>query len=76
MAITIEGRESLQIPEGSHPARISALKVEKRGKEQLVNGLVGLFMSSKFEYLDVHVELEDVTAKDGKHPDINSVSSW
>lgn len=27
-------------------------------------------MGSKFEYLDVHVEVSDVTTKEGKHPSI------
>jgi hypothetical protein len=31
--ITIRGRESTVIPEGIHPAKITAVKVEKRGKE-------------------------------------------
>jgi hypothetical protein len=48
---------SVIIPEGKHPARISALKVEKRGKEN-------------YEYLDVHVEIQDVETKEGKHPSI------
>lgn len=57
MPIKIVGRESTIIPEGKHPARISALKVEKRGKEN-------------YEYLDVHVEIQDVETKEGKHPSI------
>jgi hypothetical protein len=57
MPIRITGRESTTIPEGKHPARISALKVEKRGKEN-------------YEYLDVHVEIQDVELKDGRHPSI------
>lgn len=57
MAITIKGRESMSIPEGAHPAKIKELKVEKRGKEQ-------------FEYLDIHVDVMDVTTKAGTHPSI------
>jgi hypothetical protein len=60
MPIKIVGRESTIIPEGKHLAKISALKVEKRGKEN-------------YEYLDVHVELQDVETKEGKHPSINFV---
>jgi hypothetical protein len=55
MAITIKGRESLQISEGKHQAKIHELKVEKRGKEQ-------------YEYFDVYVEVLDVDKKDGTHP--------
>jgi len=55
MAITIKGRDSLQISEGKHQAKIRELKVEKRGKES-------------YEYLDVHVEVLDVDKKDGTHP--------
>jgi hypothetical protein len=57
MPITIRGRETLSIPEGKHEAKISSLKVEKRGKEG-------------YEYLDVHVELYKLAGKDGKKPDI------
>jgi hypothetical protein len=55
MPIKIQGRESLQISEGKHSAKIHELKVEKRGKES-------------YEYLDVHVEVLDVNKKDGTHP--------
>jgi hypothetical protein len=58
MPITIRGRESLQIPEGLHPAKITGLKVEKRGKDKT------------YEYIDVHVDVMDVKTKDGKHPNI------
>jgi hypothetical protein len=57
MPIVIRGTEVTQIPEGAHPAKITQLKVETRGKEN-------------FEYLDVHVDVLDVTSKDGKHPNI------
>lgn len=50
-------KESVFIPEGQHPAKISKVEVQKRGKEN-------------YEYLDVHVELLDVETKEGKHPSI------
>jgi hypothetical protein len=59
MPIVIKGREPTVIPDGAHPAKIREIKVEKRGKEA-------------FEYLDVHVELTDVTGKEGKHPVIKT----
>jgi hypothetical protein len=69
MPIKIVGRESTIIPEGKHPARISALKVEKRGKEKALNGDC-CSSASSYEYLDVHVEIQDVETKEGKHPSI------
>lgn len=54
MALFVEGREAVKVPDGVHPGRIT--KVEKN-----IRGTV-----KQYEYIDIYIELSDIRNKEGE----------